>query len=59
MARSQIIIGLLHGSQRDDRAVAILARLGHGEDMMGAYIAAGGIALGLLVVWAALVPFVA
>jgi hypothetical protein len=59
MSRSKITNGLLHGSQRDDRAVAILARLGHGEDTMGAYIATGGIALALLVVWATLVPSVA
>jgi hypothetical protein len=42
MAQSQITIGLLHGSQRDDRATAILARLGHGEDTMGTYIAKAG-----------------
>jgi hypothetical protein len=44
MARSQITNRLLRGSQRDDSAVAILARLGHGEDTMGAYIATAGIA---------------
>jgi hypothetical protein len=43
-ARSQMTNGLLSGSQCNDRAVAILARLGHGEDTMGAYIATGGIA---------------
>jgi hypothetical protein len=44
MARSQITNRLLHGSQRGDSAVAILARLGHGADTMGAYIATAGIA---------------
>jgi hypothetical protein len=43
-AGSQITDRLLHGSQRDDSAVVILARLGHGEDTMGAYIATAGIA---------------
>jgi hypothetical protein len=44
MARLQITNRLLHGSQCDDSAVVILARLGHGDDTMGAYIATAGIA---------------
>jgi hypothetical protein len=44
MAGSQITNRLLHGSQRDDHAVTMLARLGHRENTMGAYIATAGIA---------------
>jgi hypothetical protein len=45
-------------SQRHDRMVAILARSKR-RGPMRAYMTAGGIALGLVAVWAALVPIVA
>jgi hypothetical protein len=60
MARAQIANTLLPGSLRhDSSAVIILAQSGNGVDTMRAYVTATGIALGLLTVWAALVPFVA
>ena len=49
---------MLPGSQRNDPAVAILSSSGR-DSAMRAYITASGIAVSLVVVWAALVPFVA
>jgi hypothetical protein len=40
-------------------AAAILAQSGQEHDTMRPYITATGMALGLVAVWAALVPFVA
>jgi hypothetical protein len=51
-------VRLYPNSQRHLRAVAILVER-DGEGPMRAYVTAAGMALGLVGVWAALVPFVA
>jgi hypothetical protein len=51
--------GLSPASQRHVRAVAILTPIEGLEGPMRAYLTVIGMALGLMAVWAALVPFVA
>ena len=53
------IAKLFPRSQRHGRTPAILIPVGGGERTMRAYITVTGIAVGLLTIWAALVPLVA
>jgi hypothetical protein len=54
----RILVRLFPSSQRHTRAVAILVEARR-RGPMRAYVTAAGMALGLVGVWAALVPFVA
>jgi hypothetical protein len=56
-ASRQDLQGLLPASQRGARAIVILCD--ERRQTMRAYVAVAGMALGLVGVWAALVPFVA